>query len=147
MKDIKEILKNNEIRISFFILPKEKFLATYPSITEEDYETIRTTINEMDLPEYVSKFMPQPRTTPVVLEEEAEFIGQIIDTFEDFLDEKGIVIPNEDRDSDEELDPENSANIYGEDYDYLSQELRKILTNWKIIQNEEENPKPWFSSN
>ena len=40
----------------------------------------------------------------------AEFIGQIIDIFEDFLEEKGIEIPNDDRED------ENDAIIYGLDY-------------------------------
>lgn len=45
-----------------------------------------------------------------------ELIGNIIDIFEDFLDEKGIIVPNPERDEDPELDAESSANIYGEDY-------------------------------
>ena len=48
-----------------------------------------------------------------------ELIGNIIDIFEDFLDDKGIIIPNQERDEDPELDAESSANIYGEDYDSL----------------------------
>lgn len=42
-----------------------------------------------------------------------ELIGNIIDIFEDFLDEKGIIVPNPERDEDPELDAESSANIYG----------------------------------
>ena len=36
--------------------------------------------------------------------EKTEFLGQLIDIFEDFLDEKGIVIPNEERDMDSNLE-------------------------------------------
>lgn len=70
----------------------------------------------------------------VVKEDVPELIGQFIDLFEDFLDEKGIVIPNEERDEDEELDVENSANIYGSDYDTLSDGIEEILTRWEIIE-------------
>lgn len=62
-----------------------------------------------------------------------EFIGQLIDIFEDFLDEKGIVIPNHDRDHDESLDTENAANIYGEDYFYLEDQIKETLTRWEVI--------------
>lgn len=48
------------------------------------------------------------------------FTTRIIDVFDDFLDGKGIRIPNEDRDKD---DPDNGSNIYGEDFDYLSKML------------------------
>lgn len=70
----------------------------------------------------------------VVKEDVPELIGQFIDLFEDFLDEKSIVIPNEERDEDKELDAENSANIYGSDYDTLSDGIEEILTRWGIIE-------------
>lgn len=41
-----------------------------------------------------------------------ELIGNIIDIFEDFLDDKGIIIPNPEKDEDPELDMESPANIY-----------------------------------
>lgn len=86
--------------------------------------TIETFLNEK------GKLSPK---RPVLQEEKEEFIGQIIDIFEDFLDEKGIVIPNKERDEDEELDAENSANIYGNDYDILYFDLSTMLSRWKII--------------
>lgn len=48
------------------------------------------------------------------------FTTRVIDVFDDFLDGKGIKIPNEDRDRD---DPDNESNIYGDDFDYLSKML------------------------
>lgn len=68
--------------------------------------------------------------------EKAEFLGQLIDIFEDFLDEKGIVIPNEERDMDPNLDPDNSANIYGRDYDSIRSGLEEILVNWGILESD-----------
>ena len=60
-----------------------------------------------------------------------EFLGQIIDIFEDFLDEKGIKIDNPDRDKDSIEDASCSdTNIYGCDYDYLSDRIASTMTNW-----------------
>ena len=62
-----------------------------------------------------------------------EFLGQVIDTFEDFLDEKGVVLPNKERDEDEDLAPEESANIYGSDYDLLHKRLEAVFIRWDIM--------------
>lgn len=66
----------------------------------------------------------------------AEFKGQLIDIFEDFLDERGIVIPNSERDEDEDLDPEEAANIYGSDYDELADKLMDTLERWGLLKPE-----------
>lgn len=64
----------------------------------------------------------------VISEEEmSNFIGCIIDTFEDWLDEKGITpedIPNEDR----EQSGSDAAIIYGGDYDILQSQMESILS-------------------
>ena len=56
-----------------------------------------------------------------------ETVGYIIDCFEALLDDKGIVLENPDRDSDEDLDPEEAANIFGDDYYRLEDEIKEIL--------------------
>lgn len=66
-----------------------------------------------------------------------ELIGNIIDIFEDFLDDKGIIIPNPEKDEDPELDMESPANIYGEDYDSLSTSLENLLRSWSIAEHSE----------
>lgn len=58
----------------------------------------------------------------------AEFIGQIIDIFEDFLAEKGIEIPNDDRED------ENDAIIYGMDYGELQTNLEAMMTSWGVLE-------------
>ena len=62
-------------------------------------------------------------------ESKAEFFGQLIDCVEDFLEEKGISIPSEDRDLAIAAgeDPDGLALIYGEDYDYLTNQFAEIL--------------------
>lgn len=66
----------------------------------------------------------------------AEFKGQLIDIFESFLDERGITIPNPERDEDEDIDPEESANIYGSDYDELADKLMDTLERWRLLKPE-----------
>lgn len=60
----------------------------------------------------------------------AEYIGQIINIFEDFLEEKGIQIPNEEKD---ETDESNIAIIYGTDYGNLLSELEEMMIAWDIM--------------
>lgn len=59
-----------------------------------------------------------------------EFIGQIIDLFEDFLDEKNVKISNPEAVEDGE---ENATIIYGSDYDTLRDQIQGVLENWNII--------------
>lgn len=48
-------------------------------------------------------------------EDKSEFIGQIMDLFEDFLDEYGIKIPQ--KEGEEGYDPDTPINLYGNAYD------------------------------
>ena len=62
-----------------------------------------------------------------------EFIGQIIDIFEDFLDEKGVVIPNEERSERDFDDDDIIVNIYGTDYGNLSDDLERMMVSWDVL--------------
>lgn len=62
-------------------------------------------------------------------EDKCEFIGQIVDIFEDFLEEKGINIPNEDRDENE-----SEAIIYGDDYGIISEQIESTLIAWDLLE-------------
>lgn len=57
--------------------------------------------------------------------ERLEILNSFIEVFEDFLDEKGIVIPNDEK----EQSPESAANIYGTDYGNLSDRIETLLVN------------------
>lgn len=59
----------------------------------------------------------------------AEFIGQIIDIFEDFLEEKQIEIQNPDR----KQSGDDAAIIYGMDYGALQNSLEEMMMNWGIM--------------
>ena len=63
------------------------------------------------------------------IEDRPEFIGQIIDIFEDFLEEKGIDIPN-----DEKTESDDPAILYGTDYGNLQSALEEMLLNWEILE-------------
>lgn len=62
-----------------------------------------------------------------------EFKGQLIDTVEDFLQESGVKsIPSSEKEKEEagETDDENTAIIYGADYDRLADSLASTISNW-----------------
>ena len=64
-------------------------------------------------------------------EERLEFLGQIIDVFDDFLERKEIRIPSSDTEMEENNDLEgNTARIYGDDYAEIEEEIGKLLENW-----------------
>ena len=65
-------------------------------------------------------------------EEVPEFVGQIIDIFEDFLKEKNINIENPEKSEIED----NEAIIYGSDYDSLRDSLVSMMKAWDIIDEE-----------
>ena len=75
-------------------------------------------------------------TTKVTNDDLPELVGQIIDVFEDFLDSKGIKLPNDEKDEaiyDGE-DHDGIANIYGTDYGQLQDGIENILMNWELAE-------------
>ena len=58
---------------------------------------------------------------------EDEFVGQIIDIFEDFLESKGIELENTDKTD------EDAAIIYDSDYFEIEDRIVSTLRNWKLI--------------
>lgn len=67
--------------------------------------------------------------------EKAEFFGQIIDVFEDFLEARGIMLNNPERDYaiEDGADPEEVAIIYGSDYGDLQTELEDMMISWDLM--------------
>ena len=63
--------------------------------------------------------------------ERLETICDFIEVFEEFLDEKGIVIPNDEK----EQDPD-ASNIYGTDYGILSDMLEPLLIRYGVLKEE-----------
>lgn len=67
----------------------------------------------------------------VTAENRNEFIGQIIDIFEDFLTEKAVHINNPERDENDESD---QAEIYGSDYNSIQSRLEDMMKQWKVFE-------------
>ena len=63
--------------------------------------------------------------------EKAEFLGQIIDVFEDFLTERKVEQFN--NEPQEDNDPDNPVYIYGSDYDEIENALAKIMERWNVV--------------
>ena len=59
-------------------------------------------------------------------EDEPELVGEIVDIFENFLDEKGISIENDEKDGYDD----DEAIIYGSDYDEIADGIRNVLKSW-----------------
>lgn len=65
-----------------------------------------------------------------------EFVGQIIDGFEDFLESKGISIENPEKQEavNDGEDPDSICIIYGTDYGELQSYIESTLINWGLLQ-------------
>lgn len=62
-----------------------------------------------------------------------EICMDIIEAFEDFLDERGIVLENEDKEEDED-----ASNIYGMDYAELEEAVSRILYAYNLVEEVKE---------
>jgi len=73
------------------------------------------------------------------IDTQQQFIGEIIEHFENFLDAKGIELDNPEKQ--EAIgageDEDSIANIYGTDYGWLQSDIEGSLKSWGFI---EENP-------
>ena len=63
------------------------------------------------------------------------FLASIIDNLEDWLDEKGVRIPNEERDMEcgAAEEPQDEAHIWGKDFDHIMEMLRDACESNGII--------------
>ena len=66
-------------------------------------------------------------------EDRLTLLSLIIEAFEDFLEERGIDIPNEEK----EQDPEHASLIYGSDYMNLESDIEEILVSYGLLKKEE----------
>lgn len=71
------------------------------------------------------------KVVPIPSYLEMEFLGQIIDSFEDFLEEKKVSIKNHEKTENNHSD--NPAIIFGSDYDNIEDSIRRLLQNWNIL--------------
>ena len=60
-----------------------------------------------------------------------DIVATFVETFEDFLDDKGIDVPNP-----EKAEDECASTIYGTDYGILSDKIETILTDIGVLEEE-----------
>lgn len=65
--------------------------------------------------------------------ERLEIISAFIEVFEDFLDERGIDVPN----AEKEQSPDSASTIYGTDYGNLSDRIETLLINLGYMKKED----------
>ena len=64
-------------------------------------------------------------------DEQPEFFGQIIDCFDDFLEEQDVRLPRSVKEMEEdEAGDGNDARIYGSDYDDLDSKIQETIKSW-----------------
>ena len=63
--------------------------------------------------------------------ERIQMVGEFIEIFEDFLNEKGIQIPNDEKNEDP-----FASNIYGTDYGNLESRIEQLLINIGALKGE-----------
>lgn len=69
-----------------------------------------------------------------------EFIGQIMDIIEIFLDEKGVSFPEtpqlmRDAGCSEEENADNPVILYGDNYSEISDQIEEVCIRWGVLEN------------
>lgn len=116
--------------------PKEEAYVSASDRSEFRYlsDHITRTLGEGELAASRCIEIPMPEGKGLKLyiadNEKEEFIGQIIDTFEDFLEAKRIRIDNPEKNEAGNDDEETVAIIYGTDYGMIHDDIESTLKNW-----------------
>lgn len=68
-------------------------------------------------------------------EEQPEFFGQLIDCFDDFLQEQDVRLPRSVKELEENEEGDCNARIYGSDYDDLNSKIQATIKSWTSPEN------------
>lgn len=114
--------RNNEIRIRL----TDKELDALNKLAKERHMTKSDVLRSVLLPK-------------LNLDTQQEFICEIIEYFENFLDMKGIELDNPEKQEavDAGEDEDSIANIYGTDYGWLQSDIEGSLKSWGLIKEGE----------
>jgi hypothetical protein len=79
---------------------------------------------------------PRYNTTKISKDDLPEFTGQIIDIFEDFLNDRNIVLDNPEKEEaiKDGSEPDELANIFGSDYGELQTAIESTMINWRLAE-------------
>ena len=75
------------------------------------------------------------------IDTQQQFICEIIEHFENFLDMKGIELDNPEKQEaiDAGENEDSIANIYGTDYGWLQSDIKGSLKSWELIEDDPAN--------
>lgn len=83
------------------------------------------------------KFMPEDKKAKMAdavnladAGQRGEFLGQIIDVFEDFLEEQQVKVPAPEG---SEIDEQDNVRLCGSHYDKLHDALENLMVNWQVM--------------
>ena len=83
------------------------------------------------------KFMPEDKKAQMAdavnladAGQRGEFLGQIIDVFEDFLEEQQVKVPAPEG---SEIDEQDNVRLCGSHYDKLHDALENLMVNWQVM--------------
>lgn len=74
--------------------------------------------------------MKNRKTEAINENDRPEFLGQIMDVFEDFLEAKGVHLSDA---GEKECNGDHVAILTGSDYDSISAKISQIMTNWNVF--------------
>ncbi len=110
-------LSNQRIRNDFMSLSKKEFLWKYSCLVEGQYKNAEQEMNNYRILQKLStQQVTYPKTEP---KDSVELAGKIIHIFMNFLENKGIILPN----------PEPNNN--GNDYKTLETTIKETIKTWE----------------
>ncbi len=80
--------------------------------------------------------------TKLNLDSKSEFVGQIVDLFEDYLDANNIRLKNTDREdaiAEGDIEPEEAAIIYGDHYDIIGDTVANDIETYSLMDKQFES--------
>lgn len=117
---------------AIYLKPDDNLYKTIEKIGRTCYKSEDKITND-STPTFVKMLSNRKDANKIEENDITEFIGQIIDIFEDFLNDKNVILNDSKQNENENFKTSNHVNICGTDYDILQKHIKDTLHNWKII--------------